>query len=875
MAKKAKGSPKGLARGLSGTDVVLGLDGGAGSSSGSSGLGGASTFSSFSFSLMAATNTITGTAGNDANLSGTDQADLIRGLSGNDNLFGYDNDDTLFGGGNTDRLYGGSQNDWLLGENGTDTLFGGDGDDTLRGGSANDSLYGGNGQDTLDYTDSPGSVSVDLAGGTARDGFSGTDVFSGVEHVAGSSNADRIYGDNQSNSLFGNGGSDSIYGDNGNDFVRGGSGNDSLYGGSGQDTLDYSDSPGNVTVDMRNGSARDGFGNTDEVNSFETLVGGAFNDTMWAPGPSTWLIGGAGNDTLYGNTSNDTIDGGEGNDVVFGDSGDDYFFGSPGADTFHDPHDNDVIDYSASPEAIAVVMVNDFTSGGGLSGNEINGYGYGGWAEGDTFIGLHPQNAIIGSDYNDTIIGYDVDHSPYANTFLGGAGDDTLMPGGDGPNNNAPDNSSPDSMFGGDGSDWVSWQLENLNVTVDLAAKTGRHGGDLIVLSSIEHVAGSRQNDSLYGDAGDNSMRGLSGNDSIYGGAGGDALYGDDNNDSLYGGSGADRMFGGNATDSVYGGSGADTQYGGAGDDRVVGATGADTQYGDDGNDSLFGDSGADQMFGGSGNDFLRFDQLDTEIHGGAGTDTAMGQDVKDVVQLDTERFNGTNGFAAIEYFYLGGGDDNFNGSSNAADFNLLTTKGITLFGGSGRDSISMRGLNATSGIDDYIDAGSAYDQIWGGFGNDTIYGNHGDDFIYGGKGNDTLYGGQGFDVFYVGNDEGTDWIHDNAAETNGLVLFWGWDSTFGGNYDGLDPSEVTITYSGNDVRINMVNGGEVHFQRTYNSGTGTWDSTVDVLNLWDYGQGDAGNSPTTPSTYQRDVWASTFDPTTGQFTAFTLAVNG
>ena len=66
-----------------------------------------------------------------------------------------------------------------------------------------------------------------------------------------------------------------------------------------------------------------------------------------------------------------------------------------------------------------------------------------------------------------------------------------------------------------------------------------------------------------------------------------------------------------------------------------------------------------------------------------------------------------------------------------------------------------------------------------------------------------------------------------------------------------------------------------MHFSRTYNTMTGTWDTPVDVLNLWDYGQGDAGNSATTPGTYQRDVYSATFDANTGQFTAWTLAVNG
>jgi hypothetical protein len=107
--------------------------------------------------------------------------------------------------------------------------------------------------------------------------------------------------------------------------------------------------------------------------------------------------------------------------------------------------------------------------------------------------------------------------------------------------------------------------------------------------------------------------------------------------------------------------------------------------------------------------------------------------------------------------------------------------------------------------------------------------------------------------------------------------MFWGWDSTFGGNYEGVDPSEVTITYSGSDVRINLQSAGgtEIHFERSYDTASDTWSTPVDVLNLWDYGNGDAGNATTVPPTYARDVWSASFDANTGEFTAFTLAVDG
>jgi Ca2+-binding RTX toxin-like protein len=378
----------------------------------------------------------------------------------------------------------------------------------------------------------------------------------------------------------------------------------------------------------------------------------------------------------------------------------------------------------------------------------------------------------------------------------------------------------------------------------------------------------------------------------------------------MFGGSGNDLLHDGQGlfVDSFFGGTGADTasylesttaivaslrtNLGTSGDadgdiydnienliggnlnDTLFGSSGANSLFGTDGNDSLFGGTGADGLFGGADNDLVNYDAADIAAMGGIGLDTLVGTAGSDAIQMDAARFHAGGDYASFEFVELGGGNDIFLNSSSAVDLaRLELDSGVSVFGGSGRDQIAMRGLGATSGTDDFVDGGAQNDIIWGGFGNDGLSGGANDDQIYGGKGDDTFNGGSGFDVFYVGHDEGVDHISDNLAETNGLVLFWGWDSTFGGNFDGIDPTEVTLTYSGNDVRINLENGGEVHFERSFNGST--WETTVDILNLWDYGNGDAGNSPTPPPTFARDVWSATFNATTGEFTAFTLAVNG
>ena len=445
--------------------------------------------------------------------------------------------------------------------------------------------------------------------------------------------------------------------------------------------------------------------------------------------------------------------------------------------------------------------------------------------------------------------------------------------------------------------------------------------------SNADLIFGAGGNDTVWGRALDDTIYGGNSDDTLFGESGNDTLLGDNASDTSFGGSGNDYIIGSNGTDSAFGGDGNDSfdlgvnaelidggtgrdlvnltsansaiwfdlQLGAAsgnnlvggdsfvGIDDLLGTSFNDTFLGSDGdnwlegnagNDILDGRSGTDSLFGGNGNDTVFYDAADAFLAGGSGVDTLVMTSLADAVQLDLG-FAFLGQAASFEGLLLGAGNDNFIGSNDASKYSGLDpgVNGLRIFGGSGRDSVSMRGAGLASFIDDFVDTGSGNDQIWGGYGNDSLLGGAGDDFIYGGKGNDSLFGGSGFDVFYVGNNEGLDTIADNAAEVNGLVLFWGWDSTFGGNFDGLDPSEVTIAYSGNDVRINLADGGEVHFTRSLTASG--WTTSIDVLNLWDYGQGEAGNSPAPPSQFARDVWSATFDATTGQFTAFTLAVNG
>jgi Ca2+-binding RTX toxin-like protein len=127
----------------------------------------------------------------------------------------------------------------LLGGPGNDPLSGGAGDDLLQGGGGNNTLDGGAGNNTASYANAPSGVTVNLATGTAANGYGGTDTLTSIESVTGSAFNDTLIGDAGDNSLSGGAG---------NDTLIGGAGNNALDGGAGTDTVDYSGAPGGVRV---------------------------------------------------------------------------------------------------------------------------------------------------------------------------------------------------------------------------------------------------------------------------------------------------------------------------------------------------------------------------------------------------------------------------------------------------------------------------------------------------------------------------------------------------------------------------------------------------------------------------------------------------
>ena len=95
------------------------------------------------------------------------------------------------------------QADVLRGLGGDDMLYGGSGNDTLDGGPGADTLMGGPGMDTADYSLSAAGVTVNLLTGLGSGGDAQGDMLTGIENIIGSANDDVLAGDGGANIFAG------------------------------------------------------------------------------------------------------------------------------------------------------------------------------------------------------------------------------------------------------------------------------------------------------------------------------------------------------------------------------------------------------------------------------------------------------------------------------------------------------------------------------------------------------------------------------------------------------------------------------------------------------------------------------------------------
>jgi Ca2+-binding RTX toxin-like protein len=199
---------------------------------------------------------------------------------------------------------------------------------------------------------------------------------------------------------------------------------------------------------------------------------------------------------------------------------------------------------------------------------------------------------------------------------------------------------------------------------------------------------------------------------------------------------------GGPGDDLVFGERGNDTIRGNEGNDRLFGGIGDDLLQGGPGNDFLAGGFGADSIDGQAGNDFVRGDgTIDRIFDTGGGTDTlsyatAVTPGFGPAIDTGADNFHANQNSERGVYLDLSATHPKFNGGNGgAAD-------------GGGSDEVEIGVFETIVGspFSDYIVGGEAGETIYGGGGADVIEGRGGEDHLFGGAGGDDLDGGTGTD---------------------------------------------------------------------------------------------------------------------------------
>ncbi len=697
---------------------------------------------------------------------------------------GSDDDDALIGGDKDDNIYGGGGNDIIYGSDGSDHMRGDAEDGSHRDadndddGNENDYFF-----DMLSYAREDGDAGavINVNSGHNIDTYGNDDWVSGFEGFQGSFNADTFNGSTGGNYFEGLAGNDLFIGGGGNDTISYQS-DDSFEGGQNGIIVDLDTG---TTGGHINGTATDGFGDTDTLIDISSVEGTRYDDTITGnnsrndlsghdgddqlngEGGDDNLNGGDGKDTIHGGSGRDDINGDDGNDVIYGEAGDDNINGGGGGDSMeggagndqfngsggHDTVDGgvgfdsvrfdnyDPTDAGHAADRIDVVLDHSAIGSGSITGS-VGGDNsfitdfqniervYGTLMD-DTFTAT--DSDFVGTDQSDDTFGDIVRGGDRSIGFIGGQGADTF-------------NITSGAIIDYDEETWGhrDFNGDNNNQWGD----TGEYGvivnlsGETIdVTFHQQHTQDDgSQSDTFSVDTG--KARDTYGNFDIITAATAFRLtQADDYID-------VSTLSNGVWVDARWG---DDTFIGGSGDDQFNGDNGNDSVMAGDGNDDINGDDGDDYLDGGAGRDNLNGSQGKDVVIGGLGDDNLNGDDDNDILWGDAENdetgavgdgrdnMHGGNG---NDTMYGGGGDDNVQGQ----DGNDLA------YGGDGDDQVrGDNGLDTLYGGDgdDRVQGGEDNDSVYGDAGDDRVDGENGNDLVFGGLGDDRLNGSDGADKVY------------------------------------------------------------------------------------------------------------------------------
>jgi len=572
-----------------------------------------------------------------------------------------------------------------------------------RGGA--DHLVGdGTARVQASYGSGTAAAEVDLAAGSAVDGWGDVDTLLNVRRVSFTGDHNDVFRGSQADEII----------------LSDATGNRRMEGGGGFDTWRYTGT-GDVVVMLAGSVFKPG--GVDTLIGISGAVGGDGDDTFTGTARAERLAGGGGSDR---------IDGGGGDDIVFYDvaSPDS---GIPSAGVRADLVAGIAIDPWGSIDTLLRVrgvwgtqLADDLVGAAdampswlrGLAGNDTlraSAPGTGTTAD----YGGDPSGIVAELAAGAVADGWGgTDRLENIARFIGSAFADRISAGDASATIEGADGA--DTIFGGSGADSLS----------------GGNGGD--------QLQGNAGDDRIDGGDGDDTLDGGAGADNLLGGSGNDVFYFDNAGDRASDSGGWDRVVAsvnvtlgdgldalelvgsvtagsGNALANLIRGNGADNWLsGGAGNDTLSGLVGTDTLLGGDGDDLLDAGWGVtwDWLDAGSGNDTLDASSLFGDgaratLIGGAGDDVyRIGRGTDLIVE------SGDGGIDTLIAEY--GGPEIYlpNHVEN------LELRGATWLG-SGNDL-----ANRLAGTD-------RANALYGGGGGDTLVGFGGDDRLFGGSGAD------------------------------------------------------------------------------------------------------------------------------------------
>jgi len=753
----------------------------------------------------------------DMHITGTVDANILRGADGNDVLDGAGGADTMIGGlgndtyvvdnigdvitenpgegtdtvqtnlvsytllANVENLVGTSATGQALTGNSLDNVItGGAGADTMIGGLGNDIYVVNNGGDAVIENANEGTDTVLVSFHFA--------LPANVENLTLQGSADlQGYGNDLVNVITGN---------SGNNLLDGRAGADVMLGGAGNDTY-FVDNGGDVVIE------NPGEG-TDAVFSTAHFALPANVETLVLQGSAD--LQGYGNDLpnkLVGNSGNNLLNGGAGADTMTGGAGNDtYFVDNAG----------DIVRETAGQGTDAVFAVVDFALPANVEtlvlqgGADLQGYG-------NDLV-----NKLFGNSGNNLL-----DGGAGADTMRGGAGNDTYFV------DNAGDVVVENA---GEGTDAV-FSTAHFALSANVETLVLQGSADL-------QGYGNDLANALYGNSGNNILNGQAGADIMFGGLGNDTYFIDGGDGVIENANeGTDTVF--STTHFALSANVENLVLQGSADLQGYGNDLANALYGNTGNNLLNGGAGADIMFGGLGNDTYFVDGSDGVIeNAGEGTDTvfstthyALSANVENLVLQGSADLQGY-GNSQVNTLYGGTGNNLLNGEGGAD----------TMIGGAGDDAYFVddpgdlvlenmsEGTDAVFSTVSYALSANVETLVLQGSGNvdgtgnglaNQVYGNAGDNALDGGAGSDQLNGGAGHDTLTGGT--GDDIFAFSSGQADGDTVV-----DFSGNGPGAGDSLLftgfgTAAQGASLTRIGASNQWQIH------SGLGGPDEIITFMN--------------------------------------------